>query len=72
MVALERVDALELARTGVCCGRGRWWISYAWETIGEFVTRETNWTGTDPTLHGVVEDFERFLDLDGEQVREQL
>lgn len=24
VVVLERVDALELARTSVCCGRGRW------------------------------------------------
>ena len=24
VVVVERVDALELVRAGICCGRGRW------------------------------------------------
>jgi len=33
VVVLDRVDALELARAGVCLGRGRWWMSYACEIV---------------------------------------
>jgi len=44
VVVLERVDALELARMGVFCGRGRWWMSYALRFTGSFRISNASWT----------------------------
>jgi len=48
VVVLERVDALELARMGVFCGRGRWWMSYACEGVSDKSFEE--WVGLGHTL----------------------
>jgi len=68
VVVLERVDALELVRTGVCRGRGRWWMSYACETVSGCAIWRTSETWTNPALHRIVQNFERLLDLVGELV----
>ena len=68
VVVLERVEALELARIGVCRGRGRWWMSYACGMVSRCVNWKMSRTGTNPTLYRVVQDFERLLDLVGELV----
>lgn len=72
VVVLERVEALELARIGVCRGRGRWWMSYACEIVSGCVDWKMSWTGTNPTFYRVVQDFERLLDLVGELVWERV
>lgn len=33
VVVFERVEVLEFVRMGICCGRGRWWMSYACEMV---------------------------------------
>jgi len=68
IVVLERVDALELVRTGVCRGRGRWWMSYACKMVNGCVIWRTSGIWTNSALHRVVQDFERLLDLVGELV----